>query len=265
MEQLRKKTRELAKARKALICAGQSDSEAMAVLVRSWRKVMKAHNRLRVDLDKKHKQRLRRAAELQFKKDPFEYAQRLFKGPGKTATPEFDGKRAYEYFAKTYRDESRNKEYFPLESMLRPGLPRKAFETRPPTVKQLDGSARRKRNGASPGLDAMSYVPFQKCPAIILFLHLLGIKIWEACEVADDWAQALISLLKNGSLEEDLDVVSEFRPITIAATMGKMVLSVVSDRLQRFLVKNSFIPRQVQKGFLLGVPGCIEHTCFMKL
>lgn len=260
MEQLRKKKRELTKARKALIYAGQGDSAAMAVIVRSWRKVMKAHNRLRVELAKKQKQRVRRAAELQFKKDPYKYAQRLFKGPGKRATPEFDENTAYEYFAKTYRDDNRAKEYLPLEGMLRPGLPRKAFETRPPTARQLGRSARRKRNGATPGLDAISYVPFKKCPALILFLHLLVIKIWEACEIADDWAQALISLLKKGSPEEDLDVVSEFRPITIAATMGKIVLSVVSDRLQRFLVKNSFIPRQVQKGFLSGVPGCIEHT-----
>ena len=101
--------------------------------------------------------------------------------------------------------------------------------------------------------------PLQKCPSIIRFLHKLCIRIWKDLEVADDWAQAL-KLLKKGSLQHDLYGVSEFRPITMTATMGKVILSVVSDRLQRFLVKNSYIPRKIQKGFLSGIAGCLEHT-----
>ena len=54
--------------------------------------------------------------------------------------------------------------------------------------------------------------------------------------------------------------VSEFRPIEITCTVGKIFFSVVADRLQLFMLKNNFISREIQKGFLAGVPGCIEHT-----
>ena len=225
---------------------------------------MKQHNRLRVAVKQKLKQRANRAAENNFKKDPRKFADQLFNGPGQSAAPTFSKETCQEYFGKTYRDEHREHVYTRLEGMLRPGLPKKAFESRPPTNLQLRNSARRKRNGAAPGLDSITYVPFKKCPAIITFLHKLGIKIWETLEVADDWAQALIALLKKGSLFKELDIVSEFRPITMTACMGKIFLSVIADRLQLFLVQNFYIPRKIQKGFLSGIAGCVEHS-FMLL
>ena len=34
----------------------------------------------------------------------------------------------------------------------------------------------------------------------------------------------------------------------------------MSERLQRFLVKNNYIRTTIQKGFLTGVPGYVEHV-----
>lgn len=261
LARLRKQKRELTKAKKALLKAGHAnDSSAMMVLNKTWRKVMMKHNRLRIAVNQKMKLRANRAAENKFKKDPRKFADQLFNGPGQSAAPTFSKESCQEYFGKTYRDEKRDHVYTKLEGMLRPGLPKKAFESRPPTYIQLLNSAKRKRNGAAPGLDSLTYVPFKKCPAIIYFLHLLGIKICEKLEVADNWAQAMMALLKKGSLVEDLEVPSEFRPITMTACFGKIFLTVISDRLQVFLVRNSYIPRKIQKGFLSGIAGCVEHS-----
>jgi hypothetical protein len=257
---LRKQKRDLHKAKKALLKAGHNaSSSAMVSLSRAWRKVTKQHNRLRLAVKKMHDQRANRAADNAFKKDRKKFADKLFK-PGQTATPTFSKETCQEYFGETYHDEQRDHVYTALEGMIRPGLPKKAFEMRPPTIKELRNSARRKRNGACPGLDAITYVPFKKCIAIIAFLHRLGIKIWKLLQVADDWAQAMMNLLKKGSMTEDLEIVSEFRPITMTATMGKVLLSIISDRLQRFLVHNQYIPRKIQKGFLAGIAGCVEHS-----
>ena len=63
------------------------------------------------------------------------------------------------------------------------------------------------------------------------------------------------------SKSQDLATVSEFRPIAITCTVGKIFFSVVADRLQLFMIKNNFISREILvKGFLASVPGCIEHT-----
>ena len=89
------------------------------------------------------------------------------------------------------------------------------------------------------------------------FLVKLGRKIWNSRDIPVDWAMAYIILL---SKSEDLSQVFEFRPIAITCTAGKIFFSVLSDRLQVFLLRNCYISREIQKGFLAGMPGCLEHT-----
>jgi len=106
-------------------------------------------------------------------------------------------------------------------------------------------------------LNSITYVPFKKCSALIDFLHKIVLKIWREKRIPPDWAQGYIILL---SKSEDLSSCKEFRPIAITCTMGKIFFSVLSDRLQHFFVSNSYIPRSIQKGFLSGVAGCVEHS-----
>ena len=89
------------------------------------------------------------------------------------------------------------------------------------------------------------------------FVQKLGIKIWKSKEIPDDWAMAFIILLSKSN---DLSLVSEFRPIAITCTAGKIFFSVLSNRLQVYMLQNKYISREIQKGFLAGMPGCIEHT-----
>ena len=89
------------------------------------------------------------------------------------------------------------------------------------------------------------------------FVLKLGQKIWKSKDIPSDWAMAYIILL---SKSDDLSQVSEFRPIAIASAVGKIFFSVLSDRLQFFMIKNCYISQEIQKGFLSGVVGCIEHT-----
>ena len=82
-------------------------------------------------------------------------------------------------------------------------------------------------------------------------------KIWKSKEIPADWAEAYIILLAKS---DDLSKVSEFRPIAITSTLGKIFFSVVADRIQSYMLKNGFISREIQKGFLIGMSGCLEHT-----
>jgi len=89
------------------------------------------------------------------------------------------------------------------------------------------------------------------------FVVKLGRKIWKKKDIPADWARAYIILLAKS---EDLKSLSEFRPIAITSTVGKIFFSVISDRLQFFMIQNHYITRDLQKGFLFGVPGCLEHS-----
>ena len=141
--------------------------------------------------------------------------------------------------------------------MERPALPDKVFSGRCPTLKELKQSARHKSNKASPGFNAIPYIVYKKCPAILNLLHKIVCKIWKSRDIPDSWAVAFIVLL---SKSDNLDEVSKFRPIAITCTVGKIFFSVLSERLQSFMVKNNYIPREIQKGFISGMPGCLEHA-----
>ena len=54
-----------------------------------------------------------------------------------------------------------------------------------------------------------------------------------------------------------------FRMIALTGCIGKSFNLILSDRLTTFLVKNKFIDETLQKVFLPGINGCIEHNVAM--
>jgi hypothetical protein len=185
------------------------------------------------------------------------FAKNLFKEKQARGDPTFSKEEAEEYFFRTYADEDRAHCYEPLKGMVRPELPSQLFATKAPTLSELRRSALRKSNRATPGVNGIPYIVYKRCPSVLLLLHKLVRRIWKVGSVPDDWAVAFVILLAKS---EQLGVPSEFRPIAIGNTAGKILFSVVSDRLQRFLVDNAYLKRNVQKGFLTGVAGCIDHS-----
>ena len=257
LEKLRRRKTDCKKARKALHKAGHAGTPEDKLLTQRWFALVRDHSRLRRAVAKRTQARESAACECRFKKNPHEFASKLFNPPGTNGSPAFSGEEAQEYFCKTYGDTGRGHEYLPFPESERPALPESTFSGRCPSRAELSRAVRFKRNGAAPGLNSLTYVPYKRCPAIIDTLWKMGQKIWSTQEVPADWAVAYIVLL---SKSENLSSPSEFRPIAITSTAGKIFFSVLSDRLQRYMVRNNFIRREVQKGFLSGMPGCLEHS-----
>jgi hypothetical protein len=86
---------------------------------------------------------------------------------------------------------------------------------------------------------------------------MISERIWKEQVIPENWAQSYIVLL---SKSDNVESCAEFRPIAITSTASKIVLSVLSDRLQAFMTKNRYIQRAIQKGFLSGISGCVEHS-----
>ena len=61
----------------------------------------------------------------------------------------------------------------------------------------------------------------------------------------------------------ELDDVSQFRPIACLNVEGKMFWALLSKRLTDFCRANGYLPGHIQKGFLPGIAGCIEHTAML--
>ena len=257
LNNLRRRKKQCKAARKALIKAGLKGSTEEEIITREWFSLVRQHNKLRVALKKKQYSREQIQEERSFRSDPHKFASNIFNKQQKSAAPTFSAEEAYSYFKQIYRDSNRDHIYIPLPELVRPELPLQLFSLRCPTENELKRSVQRKRNGAAPGLNALTYVPYKKCASIMKFVHKLGIKIWKSKDIPTDWAMAYVVLLSKSN---DLSLVSEFRPIAITCVCGKIFFSVLSERLQVFMLRNNYISRDIQKGFLSGMPGCIEHT-----
>ena len=236
--------------------AGLEGTEEWNIITKQWLSLVRRHNRLRRALKGAKNARQARANERRFKADPYRYAKELLKPVGASGKPTFTKEKAEEYFSNLYHDPGRGHNYAPLPESRRPDLPSAMFDTNPPSLRDVFRSVRRKRNAAAPGMNGISYLPFKKCPSIVLCLHRILLKIWKTRDIPADWAVAYIALLSKSDV---LDNPAEFRPIAVTNTSGKIFFSIISDRLQDFLVKNGYIKREVQKGFLAGVAGCVEH------
>ena len=51
-----------------------------------------------------------------------------------------------------------------------------------------------------------------------------------------------------------------FRMIALTGTIGKCFHLILSERLSTYLTSNKFIDNSLQKAFLPGINGCIEHN-----
>jgi hypothetical protein len=142
--------------------------------------------------------------------------------------------------------------------MKRPPPPNIPFFVDQLRFAELRKHVRSKRNYACPGLNSLPYLIYKKCPSILKIMLLIFRRIFKDGTVPKDWAIAFVVLLQKDA--EVLDKPSEFRPIAITNTLGKIFFSIISARLQKYLVKNNYIRLSIQKGFLFGVPGCVEHS-----
>ena len=60
--------------------------------------------------------------------------------------------------------------------------------------------------------------------------------------------------------DKQLDNPELFRNIAITNTSGKIYFAYLANSLENYMVKNAYSDRSIQKGFLKGVAGCVEHT-----
>ena len=199
MQHLRKREKESKAARNAILKAGLANSPEAQMISKEWLSLVRQHNKLWVELNKKQQTKARIAAENTFRKNPHNFASKLFDKVQKSDKPAFSAEIAQNYFEQTYRDENREHTYSPLPDFQRPDLPSYLFSLRCPTTLEMQKSIRKKRNGAKAGFNGITYVPYKKCQALIDFIIKLGHKIWKSKNIPIDWAQAYIILLSKSN------------------------------------------------------------------
>ena len=253
---LKQGKKRIRKALAVLRKAGLKDTQEWKLLRSEGKILMRKHNRLRRALANLKSKKATAKSSTEFKKDPFKYTQNVFNPPSKAGNPTFSKTEAEQYFVPLYRDEERGYEYQPLPDLPRPNPPKTPFNIQVPSLADIHRSIRSKSNSSAPGLNGLPYIIYKKCPSVVFYLYLIIKKVWNSKEIPQDWAMAYISLIAKSN---QVHLPSEFRPIAVGDAAGKIFFSIIADRLQDFMIENNFIKKTIQKGFLSGVSGCIEH------
>jgi hypothetical protein len=257
LEVLRKKKAENKRAMKALVKCGLGVSDSAALLRKERKDLLRKHSKLRNKILGAQQAKLRAWEERLFRQNPMKYTKKAFATQQMKGNPTFGKEAAQEFFARTYSDEERDHQFEPIDGLERPPPPNTPYKSLSLDFGQLLKVVKRKRNGATPGFNGINYVVWKKCISALKKLFLIFQQVLKTGDTPEQWAVAFIVLLAKYA---DTSEPSLFRPIALTTCDGKLFFSLIALALETFAIENNYIQRKIQKGFLTGVPGCIEHT-----
>ena len=110
---------------------------------------------------------------------------------------------------------------------------------------------------SAPGPDGIAYSVLFKLESIHHILATYYNKVYTHGSPPSSWGESVIKLAhKKGAT----DVPTNFRMIALSGSIGKTYHLLLAERLTKYLTANNFIDPQMQKAFLPGINGCIEHN-----
>ena len=114
-----------------------------------------------------------------------------------------------------------------------------------------------KKGGSSsaPGIDGITYSALRSLPWIPELLAQLFNRLIAQQSTPELWRFGLTVLLHKGGTK----TLENYRPITLTPTIAKIFHSIVAAWLEPSLTSSGIISTDVQKGFLMGISGAIEH------
>ena len=85
-------------------------------------------------------------------------------------------------------------------------------------------------------------------------------KVFQSGAHPSSWGESVVKIIhKKGATS----VPSNFRMIALSGCIGKLYHLLLAERLTTYLTRNQLIDPKLQKAFLPGINGCIEHNIVM--
>ena len=124
----------------------------------------------------------------------------------------------------------------------------------------IENFLKRKTKHSAPGPNGIPYSIWRNCPVTHKYLVHIFNSIMTRGEVPKEWKLGITKPIPKSENSK----ASETRPITMTNTDAKIFFGLMAERLDTFLSTNNLVDKRVQKGFAKGIPGCIEHSCYLK-
>lgn len=107
------------------------------------------------------------------------------------------------------------------------------------------------RSRSTPGPNGISFTVYPGVTGLLVTKsveqthNLRGVEKWQRLYIPDKWEAEVISHFPLTSLFNHVE--------------GKVYFTILVKRLTSYLIANGFIDPSVQKGWVPGAPGCLEH------
>ena len=217
----------------------------------------------------KKKQELKSTAyhEKQFHRNRYRYSKQTVSDTfGKVdVQPSYDKQAADHFYTSTY---SEHKEVDHTQLNWFPHLPTSPniadfthFNNAPIRPRDIRSVLSKSNKKSAPGPDGITYNTLLKLDCTHHILATLFNKVLISGAHPPSWGESVVKLLyKKGDSADP----SNFRMIALTGCIGKSYHLILSERLSTFLTSNKFIDPTLQKAFLPGINGCIEHNAVME-
>ena len=253
---LRKKKKEAKKESKKLRREG-ADDEKIRLNKTEWRRLVRLHNKVRVQEIELQNKLDEIKNNNSFAKDPFSFIKReVTKGSTEHLEPDCDVATAEKFFTDRYSDQSRTEKVDFPEFLDLPPQPSHMLPTSAPSKDDFEKYIRSRRNKSRPGPDGIPFVLYKKCQSVRARLIQLLRTLWNDAIIPHYDKQA-IKILIAKTLSKD---ICHFRDITLFNTSLKTLTGVWGRKICDFMTKNHYIDVNIQKGFIPRTSGCIEHN-----
>ena len=105
----------------------------------------------------------------------------------------------------------------------------------------------------------ISYAILKRCPSLCPALLDLYNRVIMEGSVPSAWKEAAVKLLPKSSAKENPSSPGNFRSIALTPAISKLPSGILKDRWLRHMRLNGYLDSDLQKAFLLTVPGVAEY------
>ena len=131
------------------------------------------------------------------------------------------------------------------------------FDNSPFRPCDVKSTLARSNKKSAPGPDGISFSVLHKLESTHHILATYFNKVFTFGLPPPSWGESVIKLVhKKGPADDP----SNFRMIALSGCIGKTFHLLLADRLTKYLTVNNLIDPTMQKAFLPGINGCIEHN-----
>ena len=204
--------------------------------------------------------------EKQFNKNKYKYSKDIVTGTfgSESAPPSCDKATADNFYTSTY---SVHREIDFTQLHWFPHLPTSPeneaftpFNTEPFKPRDIRSTLKKSNKKSAPGPCGITYNTLLKLESTHHILATYFNKVFMSGAHPPSWGESVVKPIhKKG----DTSVLSNFRMIALSGCIGKLYHLLLAERLTTFLTLNKLIDPSLQKAFLPGINGCIEHNIVM--